>query len=474
MRGRRVIERFGAEARLARGHQQRTLGRVALDGPPSVLLLHGRVVRAIGGCECAFELHAKRAVDRPAAFPLDGALRRVSGSLERDAPARGHHDANRHLIPRERAGLVRRDDGRGSERFHGGQVPDDGVAARHPLDANRQHRRDDRRQPLGHRRHGEGDPENQDVEQCRRSADVFDEDDRRNHHDGDRHDDDAQDLAGAIQLALQRRGLVGRLFQQSRDAPHFGLHPGRRHNRLAVPVGGRGAAEQHVVAVAQCDVALDRPRVLGHRQAFAGQRRLGRLQRRRFDQPCVGRDRVAFRDENEIPGHEIRGRDAAPLAAAHHRGMGRGHRAKRRDGRFGARLLEVADRRVQQHDGEDGDRFVREGGVAFDDPERERDGCGDEQQDDEDVLELREETAPSRNGRLGRELVAAEAFEASRRFGVLEPATAVGPERRDHLPGGLPVRNTRVGCLARGSRCTVSVTRFDHGGDPRHGTRRAL
>ena len=56
--------------------------------------------------------------------------------LERHATAGGDHHAHRHFVLGQRAGLVGGNDGCGAERLHGGQMPHDGVAPRHPLDAD--------------------------------------------------------------------------------------------------------------------------------------------------------------------------------------------------------------------------------------------------------------------------------------------------------------------------------------------------
>ena len=439
------IERLGAQARLSRGHQERALGRIALNAPAAVLLLHARVVRAIRDREGAFQLDAKRSVHQSAAVGFHRALGCVSRSLEGGTPARRHDDAHRHLVPGEGAGLVRRDHVGRPERFHRGQVADDRVAARHPLHADGQDRGDHRRQPFRHGGHRQRHTQNQHVEQRRRSLNVLDEEDGRNHHDGNRHDDDAEHFPGAIQLALQRSGFVRRLLQQSGDASHFGAHAGRGHDRLAVSVCGGGAAEHHVVAVAERSLLVDRPRVLGDGQALAGQRRFRRLQRRRFDQARVGWNRVALFDEDEIARDDFGGGNRPPLAAADDPGASRRHGAQRRDGRFGARLLQVADGRVEQHDGKDRDGFVGQRGVALDEPERERDGGGDEEQDDEHVLELREEAPPPRDRRLRGELVAPVPLEPGRRFAVFQAAARIRRERGDQFSGELTVRDTRFG-----------------------------
>ena len=66
----------------------------------------------------------------------------------------------------------------------------------------------------------------------------------------------------------------------------------------------------HVGAVAERRVGRRRraSTPLRDRQALAGQRRLGDLERRRAQQPAVGRDEVAGLDRDDVAGHELLGR----------------------------------------------------------------------------------------------------------------------------------------------------------------------
>ena len=75
-------------------------------------------------------------------------------------------------------------------------------------------------------------------------------------------------------------------------------------------------------------------------------------------QARVGRNGVAFFDEDEVAGDDLRCRNALPFAVAHHVCVGRGHLAQRGDRRFRARLLDIAHDGVEQHDSEDRNRFV--------------------------------------------------------------------------------------------------------------------
>ena len=309
------------------------------------------------------------------------------------------------------------------------------MAPRHPLHADRQHHRDHRGQAFRHRGDGQRDAQDQHVEDGGGAAHVLHQQDGGDHHDRDGEDDEPEALAGAIELALQRRRLVLRLLQQTGDAAHLRAHAGRGHDRPPVPVGGGGAAEHHVVAIAERRVAVDRRRVLGHRDALAGQRGFGGLQRRRFDEAPVGRDRVALFDEHDVAGDHVGRGDALPAAAAHDRGASRGHRAQGGDRGLGARLLQVAHRRVEEHDREDRDGFVGQRRVALDQPQDGGDRRRHQQQHDEDVLELGEEAAPRRDRGLRRQLVAAVALEARSRLVVAEAVLKVRAELGRQLAG---------------------------------------
>ena len=74
------------------------------------------------------------------------ALGRVARAAHGHVEPGAHHPLHRHLVARERAGLVGADHGRRAERLDGGQAPHEGVAPRHPLDAQGQSERDRREQ----------------------------------------------------------------------------------------------------------------------------------------------------------------------------------------------------------------------------------------------------------------------------------------------------------------------------------------
>jgi hypothetical protein len=94
-----------------------------------------------------------------------------------------------------------------------GQASDDSVSPRHPLDANRQHRSDNRWQPFRHCRHGQRHADNEHVEYGGQAPDLLDNNDRRDHHDGYGDDDYPQEFASPIELSLKRCCLVPCLLE---------------------------------------------------------------------------------------------------------------------------------------------------------------------------------------------------------------------------------------------------------------------
>ena len=135
------------------------------------------------------------------------------------------------------------------------------------------------------------------------------------------------------------------------------------------------------------------------------------------DQARIGRNGVALFDEDDVAGDELRRRNAPPLAVADHVGVRGRHLAQRRHRLLGARLLNVAHDRVEQHDGEDRDRLVGQRRFALIQPQRCGDRSGDEQQDHEHIGELGEELPPCRDG-----------FSAVSSFLPITSKPVLGPE----------------------------------------------
>ena len=301
----------------------------------------------------------QRAVDRPAVVALNRPMRARTRTFERDAPARGDDDADRHFVLGQRAGLVGGNDAGGAERLDGRQVPHDGVASCHALDADREHRGDDRRQPFGHGRDGERDAEDQHVEECRRAAHVLDEDDGHDHDDRNGDTTRPRSLPVRSSSRCSGVGFVERLLQQSGNAAHLGAHPGCGHDRpvpcpyvAAVPLKTMLSRSPSGTSSAIAAVSFVTGRLSPVSAASAVWSAVDSMSR-----PSAG---IVSPSSMRMtsPGTISAARGCSPFAVADDRRVGRRHRAKSGDRRLRSRLLDVAHRRVEQHDGEDRDGLV--------------------------------------------------------------------------------------------------------------------
>ena len=129
---------------------------------------------------------------------------------------------------------------------------------------------------------------------------------------------DDQDLGRQLLQLDRERGvlILGRL-EHVRDVPDLGRHPGRRDEERPGAAGDVRVHVDHVRPVAERRVGgVDRVDALGDRQALAGQRRLGDLERCRGEQAAVGGDDVARLHRDDVPGHELLGRELEQLAVA--------------------------------------------------------------------------------------------------------------------------------------------------------------
>ena len=91
------------------------------------------------------------------------------------------HFQDGHLVLRQRARLIRTDDGSGTERLDGGEFLDNGVFLDHFLNADRQNDGDDGRQPLRDRRHRQCDGELEALQKIRFQEEII----QRKHDDAD-------------------------------------------------------------------------------------------------------------------------------------------------------------------------------------------------------------------------------------------------------------------------------------------------
>jgi hypothetical protein len=343
------------------------------------------------------------------------------------------------------------------------QLADQRMALDHLLHPEREADRHDGRQAFGHCRDRQADRGHEEVDdvlllglQPASEADLEHVDEARvaeqavdQHDRADRETRGAEHLAELLQLLLQRRVLVLVGLDHLGDHADLRVHAGPGDQALAAAVGHHGAHEGGVLAVAERDLLVEHHRgVLLHRHRLAGERGFFDLEVHARDQAHVRRDVVARFEQHEVAGHELAPRHRHLVAVADHLRVRRRHLLERGERLLGLRLLNHADHRVQHHDAHDRDRI---------DPlaEGERDQRGDDQDDDEVVVELvpeeREEAGPRLLGQLVRPEFLQSLAHFARGKAVLEVGLQRGDDSVDVLCVGFLVVHDglpRVGVMA--------------------------
>ena len=156
----------------------------------------------------------------------------------------------------------------------------------------------------------------------------------------------------AVQLARQRRLQRVDGVDQRRDPPDLGLRSRRDRHAESRPRRDDGAGVQHAVALRQRRLRRRGIGLLVDGRRFTGEHRLLRAQPLGVQQPHVRAHPVALRHGQDVAGHDELGRDLDPgVVAPDERGLG--HQVREGGDRPpGAVLLEEADDRVEDHDGQ--------------------------------------------------------------------------------------------------------------------------
>ena len=263
---------FVGELQLARCHQEGRFCRVAQDLPRATSgLSQLRVARHTAATQNHGLFIAQRAGQQRLAGVFQMAFGRIPHTRDVRAAGRREHPLNGHLIARQGAGLVRRDNRCRAQRLDRGQPLHDGLLLGHALHPQRQHHRQDGGQPLGHRRHGQRHAQQQHRDHILGALQVRQQQDRAHHHQRYHHHHQAQLAPRAGHFLLQWRGLGHGGVKQVGDATHLGGHAGGGdHGAPAALCHGR-ALEDHVQAFAQGGRLGQCRRVLQHRFALAGE-----------------------------------------------------------------------------------------------------------------------------------------------------------------------------------------------------------
>ena len=146
---------------------------------------------------------------------------------------------------------------------------------------------------------------------------------------------DDQDLVGqAVELPGERRDLVLGDLEHAADVADLGRHPGLgRRGCVPAPrvtwvfMNARSTRSPRAASAATASTCLG----TGH--ALAGQRRFVDLERRRGQDPAVGRDEVAGLDVDDVARDELLHRDLDERAVAPDLGLDDHHLLERGDAR---------------------------------------------------------------------------------------------------------------------------------------------
>ena len=314
---------------------------------------------------------------------------RHGGGQQRQRPRVLHH---RHFVLGQGTGLVGADDLGAAQRLHCGEPPDHGVPLAHVGDADAQHHRHHRGQPLGYRRHRQRYRHHKGAQDGGQGivSHYHQVENKDEHADG--HHQLGQRGTQLGQLPLQRRLILFRLGQHAGDLAHLRVHAGGGDDGAAAAVDHGAAHVAHVFPVAQRHVLpCQQLRRLGGGHALAGESGLLDLQRDALQQPPIGGDGVSGLQHHHIPGHQLAVLHHGLVAVPQHLAFGGGHGLERLNGGLGLALLHHAEHGVQQHHGQD-DEHLREA-LAAESIGDGADGCGGHQHQQHGILQLRQESA---------------------------------------------------------------------------------
>jgi hypothetical protein len=147
--------------------------------------------------------------------------------------------------------------------------------------------------------------------------------------------------------------------------------------------------------------------LLQHGLALAGEGGLGHSEVRRGEQACVGGHGVSLGEHQDVARDDLN-RGQAPLHALAPDGGNRlGHALQRRDGSFRARLLDVPEHRIRDHDPEHHQRFEWPAVCPLERPGCQRYKHRAEQQINERIVQLQEHLPPGGDRRARVEAILA-------------------------------------------------------------------
>ena len=415
VRGIRLLLGLPVHPELGRERIKRPLRRIALDLPHPFLLKELGVVAEHRHAAEQPEHRVPLVRRLPVLLDLALGCVAVAGDLVLRFGGGSRYD--HHLHQSQGTGLVRADPRHRAQGFYGREAPDNRVALRHTLDADRQGNRDQRGQAFRNQRHRDADDRLEQLHELHthHPAAVGE---HQNPHDADGGGDQ---VAEVLDLPQERRLERADAGEQLVDAAELSLAPGGDHHPGRAARHDHGPGKGHAVAVADGGLLGDRIGSLLGRDRLAGERRLLGAQVLCVGEAEIGRHLVAGFEQHDVPRHQLVSRDHARLAAARRPGLGREHVANRVERLLGLAFLDEAEQRVEKHDPEDDPRIEPQA-------EHQLHEGGAEQHVDEDIVELGKE-AYERPALLAfRQAVGTVLLQTGRCFACVETFVGAGSE----------------------------------------------
>ena len=341
-----VQQRRSSEARVQSGAQKRDFHRIA-----AAAVLRAVEMRVVAEHRDAQQQGRLPVIGEPGGL---GALVRSRFDLDL---ARWHAEpSHRHPVLGQGAGLVGEDDGGRAQRLDRRQTLDQRVLPRHAPHAARERERRDDRQALGNGRDGKRDRRFDDEERILAAGEA-DGDDRCRHDQG--RPDELRRQPG--ELASRAASCPAWASSTSCETrPSSVASPVATTTPMPLPRVTAVPLNSIETAIAETRVARDRLRLLvdGDRTRRSASIHPPR-DSRRFDQPQVGRHRVAGVQQHDVAGHQLLGRDEAYVAVAAHAGGAAAERAQRFDRARRLQFGHEADQRVEGEHGDNGAAFLQ-------------------------------------------------------------------------------------------------------------------
>ena len=401
-------EVVGVEASLPAERDQRALHRIARHAPFAIFVVEPRVV-----AEHPATQDVRRIGNSGRIVALVGgqsAFGRIAGAADSQRVGGGEDMSHRHFVAGEGARLVGADDGGGTERLYGGQLPDDRLSRGHALHADRERDRNHGGQPFRDRARSNRHDGNKRVS----PVEPAHQDRKSQEEEPCTKDCNGQLLREAVHLAQQWRDQRGNSVEHAADFADFSTAARGYNNADRLAFGHQRSRKCHRRSIAERRVCSDRVFPFLGRHGFAGQGSLFDRKATSAKQAQVGGHAIARLQRNDIAWNDVGDVDGNAHPVSHDHGVRREQCAHPAQRLLGAPLLHEADNGVHQDDKQDHDRVDR---VI----EQQRGQGRDEQEVNKWVVELYEETAQRVNRRFLRQTVRSSFGEAARGFIPAQP-----------------------------------------------------